>query len=42
MEIGGGWFLYPPNVAHYSSFVPRVVPPDSMLTAQIKRAKGHG
>jgi hypothetical protein len=42
MGIGGGWFLYPPNVAHYSSFLLRVVPPDRKLTAQIKRAKEHG
>jgi hypothetical protein len=42
MEIGGGWFLYPPNVAHYSSFVPRAVPHDRMLMAQTKRAKKHG
>jgi hypothetical protein len=42
MEIGDCWFLYPPNVAHYSLFVPRAVPPDRMLTAQIKRAKEEG
>jgi len=41
-ELAAAGFCIRQMWRYSSIFVPRAVPPDRMLTAQIKRAKEHG
>jgi hypothetical protein len=41
-KLAAAGFCIRPMWRYSSTFVPRAVPPDRMLTAQIKRAKKHG